>query len=392
MDKEIERVLHRGTVDVTVRESLQKKLESGKPLRVKFGIDPTGSDLHLGHLVPLRKLAQFQKLGHQIILLFGTFTGKIGDPTGKDKMRTPLTDAEIEKNMETYLDQAAKVLDINSVEIVKNGDWLSQMTFSEVLELAGCFTASQMMQRDMFQRRLQNEQDINLVEFFYPLMQGYDSVAIKADVEIGGTDQLFNLMAGRRIQEKFNIPPQDILMVPILEGTAGNEKMSKSLNNYIAVYDSPRDVFGKTMSLPDHLIWKYLELLTDIPRAEITHWITEKHPKDAKVALAENLVEMTYSKEDAENAKEEFFRMFSEKGFPDEMSEIYMNVGEHSALDIVIASRLCESNSEARRMIKQGAVKWNNEKIASAEYPLRISGEENVLQVGKRKFVKVMGS
>jgi tyrosyl-tRNA synthetase len=389
MSKEIELVLQRGVVDVTVRQELEKKLKTGKPLRVKFGIDPTGSDLHLGHLVPLRKLAQFQKMGHHIILLFGTFTGKIGDPTGKDKMRTPLTDAEIEKNMQTYLDQAAKVLDIQNAEIVQNGDWLGKMTFSEVLELAGCFTASQMMQRDMFQRRLANEQDINLVEFFYPLMQGYDSVAVKADVEIGGTDQLFNLMAGRKIQEKFHMPPQDILTVPILEGTSGSEKMSKSLGNYIAVYDSPRDVFGKTMSIPDSLVSKYFELLTDIPQEEITDWITNRHPRDAKIALAENLVTLLHSSEEAQNAQEEFFRMFSEKGVPDQMPEEKMPTGEYSALEIVIASGLCASNSEARRMIQQGAVKWNGEKVSSAEEIFSIGYEENILQVGKRKFCKI---
>ncbi len=391
MDSKIERLLHRGVVDVVIKENLEKKLLSGKKLRVKFGIDPTGSDLHLGHMVPLRKLAEFQRLGHQVVLLFGTFTGKIGDPTGKDKMRVPLTDEQVQENMKTFLNQAGKVLDIKNVEIVQNGDWLSKMTFPEVLELAGTFTASQMMQRDMFQKRLENQQDINLVEFFYPLMQGYDSVAIKADVEIGGTDQLFNLMAGRRIQEKFGMEPQDILTVPILEGTAGTEKMSKSLDNYIAVLETPREIFGKTMSIPDHLIWKYLELLTDVPRVDITHWITDKHPRDAKIKLAEELVILLHGSEAAKNAREEFHRMFTEKGVPDDMPERVLPIGDYQILDVVIATKLCDSNSDARRMINQGAVKWEDKKVSGIEDIVQVSSEEKVLQVGKRKFAKIKG-
>jgi tyrosyl-tRNA synthetase len=386
----IDRLLTRGVVDVIQQKDLEEKLQSGKKLRIKFGIDPTGSDLHLGHAVPLRKLKQLQDAGHQIVLLFGTFTGKIGDPTGKDKLRQPLTDEEIAQNMATYLEQAGKILDIKNVEIVKNGDWLSNMTFDKVLELAGTFTASQMMQRDMFQKRIEKGLDINLVEFFYPLMQGYDSVAIEADVEIGGTDQLFNLMAGRQIQERFAKTPQNILTVPILEGTFGEEKMSKSLNNYIGLTESPREIYGKTMSIPDHLIWKYLELLTDIPRIDITEWITSKHPRDAKMALARELVTMLHSHEDAVAAQEEFIRMFAEKGLPDDIPEMTIPAGSYNILDVVTMANVCDSNSECRRMIAQGAVKWNDEKQEDLESQVEINNKEAILQVGKRKFMKIV--
>lgn len=387
----LDRLLTRGVVDIIQKKNLEQKLQSGKKLRIKFGIDPTGSDLHLGHAVPLRKLKQFQDAGHQVILLFGTFTGKIGDPTGKDKLRVPLTDEQIEKNMERYLEQAGKILDIDNVEIVKNGDWLSNMTFDKVLELAGTFTASQMMQRDMFQKRIKKGLDINLVEFFYPLMQGYDSVAIDADVEIGGTDQLFNLMAGRQIQERFGKTPQNILTVPILEGTFGEEKMSKSLNNYIGILESPREIFGKTMSIPDHLIWKYLELLTDIPRIDITEWITSKHPRDAKLALARELVTMLYTHEDAVAAQEEFIRMFSKKGLPDDIAQMTIPTGKYPILDVIMMANVCDSNSECRRMITQGAVKWNDEKQETLESQVEIGKKESILQVGKRKFMKIIG-
>lgn len=380
-------LLQRGVAEVHVEKELEKLLESGKKLRVKFGIDPTGSDLHLGHLVPLKKLAAFQKAGHEVILLFGTFTGKIGDPTGKDKLRKPLTDEDIAKNMETYLEQANKVLDTGNIEIVKNGDWLAPMSFADVLELAGTFTVQQMIQRDMFQKRIEEGKDINLVEFFYPLMQGYDSVPIRADVEIGGTDQLFNLMAGRKIQEKFGQKPQHVITVPILEGTDGKEKMSKSLGNYIAVFDSPTDVFGKTMSIPDDLMEKYFELVTNLSKEEYTE-ILAGHPRDAKLRLARELTILLHDEAAADAAKEEFLRMFQQGGRPDEIPEILLTAGDYSLLDLVIASHLCSSNGEARRMIQQGAVKVNDEKKDDMDEQIILSAEL-MLQVGRRKFCKI---
>lgn len=387
---EIDSLLTRGVVEINVKKNLESRLRKGEKLRIKLGIDPTGSDLHIGHLVPIRKLAEFQKMGHQVVLLFGTFTGKIGDPTGKDKMRKPLTDEDIQKNMETYLEQAAKVLDIKNIEIVKNGDWLSPMSFEQILELASTFTAQQMIQRDMFQERIKKQQDINLVEFFYPLMQGYDSVPIKADVEIGGTDQLFNLMAGRKIQEKFGQKPQDCLTVPILEGLDGKEKMSKSLGNYIGVMESPREIFGKTMSIPDELMGKYYELATDLPENEYKE-ILAGHPRDAKLRLGREIVTMLHNAQATETAQEEFLRMFAEKGRPDDMPKIEVEQGSHTILDLVIASKLCSSNGDARRMIQQGAVKVNDEKISDLEENVEVGGDAIILQVGKRKFAEIVG-
>ncbi len=390
----IESLLNRGTENVNVKADLQKKLESGKPIRVKFGIDPTGTDLHLGHMVPFKKLREFQKMGHQIVLLFGTFTGKIGDPTGKDKLRKPLTDDDIKKNMETYLEQAGKILDMSTVEIVKNGDWLEKLNFADVLQLAGSFTVSQMLQRDMFQKRLAEKKDINLVEFFYPLMQGYDSVPIKADVEIGGTDQLFNLMAGRKIQEHFGMAPQNIITVPILEGLDGHEKMSKSLGNYIGVLDTPTDIFGKIMSIPDSLMEKYFLLLTDISAEEIQK-ILELHPREAKIRLGIEITTQYSSAEEAEHAKEEFIRIFSERkkdAIPDDIPEISLPAGKYEALDLAIKTQLFATNSDARRKIQEGAVKVNAEKVADIKVEISVeAGESLIFQMGKRKFCRVVG-
>lgn len=391
--KLIDSLLNRGTVNVNVKKDLQKRLESGEKLRVKFGIDPTGTDLHLGHMVPFRKLREFQKMGHHIILLFGTFTGKIGDPTGKDKLRVPLTDADIEKNMKTYLAQAGKILDMETVEVVKNGDWLEKLNFADVLQLAGSFTASQMMQRDMFQKRIAEKKDINLVEFFYPLMQGYDSVPIKADIEIGGTDQLFNLMAGRKIQEHFEMRPQNIITVPILEGLDGHEKMSKSLGNYVGVLDTPADIFGKIMSIPDALMEKYFMLLTDISHEEIQK-ILEQHPREAKMHLAHTITTTFSSEEEADNAKHAFIRIFSERkkdALPDDIPEISLEAGSYEMLDLAIKSQLFSTNSDARRKIQEGAVKLDGEKKIDIKEEITLSaGDEKILQMGKRKFCKII--
>ena len=393
-DAKISSLLSRGVVEVNIKKDLEKKLKSGKKLRVKFGIDPTGSDLHLGHSVPLRKLAEFQRLGHHIILLFGTFTGKIGDPTGKDKLRKPLTDADIQKNMETYLEQAGKILDINNIEIVKNGDWLEKLNFADVLELAGSFTASQMMQRDMFKKRIADRKDINLVEFFYPLMQGYDSVPIKADVEIGGTDQLFNLMAGRKIQEHCKMPAQNVITVPILEGLDGHEKMSKSLNNYVGMLDSYSDVFGKVMSIPDVLMEKYFMLLTQKGVEEIQEILT-LHPRDAKVILAKTLTAELHSSELAEKAEQEFKALFAGTGknknaIPENIPEQAQDAGIFEILDIAIKTGLFSTNSEARRKVQEGAFKIDGNKYTELKEEFQLQeNTEYVMQFGKRHFVKI---
>lgn len=387
-------LLERGTVEVIVKKELEKKLKSGKKLRIYLGIDPTGSDLTIGHAVPLRKLKHFQDAGHQVILLFGTFTGKIGDPTGRSDTRKPLSDEEIEANMQTYLQQAAKVLDINKVEVVKNGDWLSKMNFEDVLKLAGTYTVSQMLQRDMYQDRIKQGKEINLVEFMYPLMQGYDPIPIKADIQVGGTDQLFNLMAGRKIMEANEITPQHIITVPILEGLDGKEKMSKSLGNYIAIMDSPKEMFGKTMSIPDEMIVRYFELATEVPEEEIKE--VEKalksgeNPRDLKIKLAKAIVSLYHDDQAADKAEQEFKEIFTKGGLPDEIDCKKLSGTTWNIVDLVTETGLSNSKSEARRLVQGGGVKIEGEKVQTIEDEIDIS-EEKLLQVGKRKFLKVIG-
>lgn len=385
-------IVERGVCEVHVKEELVKRLEKGDTLRVKLGIDPTGSDLHLGHTVPLRKLKQFQDAGHHIILLFGTFTGKIGDPTGKDKMRKPLTDEDIQKNMKTYLEQAGKILDMSRVEIVQNGDWLSAMDFAGVLELAGTFSVSQMLQRDMFQKRIEENKEINLVEFMYPLMQGYDSVAIKADVEIGGTDQLFNMMAGRKIQERFEQKPQAVITVPILEGLDGHEKMSKSLNNYVGVMEDPRNIYGKIMSIPDHLTQKYFELVTEVSQEEIG-LIIAGHPKEAKMRLAFEVTKSLTNEAQAIQTQEEFIRIFSsdtKNAIPDNIPEVILQKGTYSVLDIAMLSGLFPSKQEAKRKIAEGAFRIDATKKMDEKETVVLENEM-IVQVGKKMFCRIKG-
>ena len=395
MDSEIQTILERGTVEVIVKKELEKKLKSGKKLRVYLGIDPTGSDLTIGHAVPLRKLKHFQDAGHQVVLLFGTFTGKIGDPTGRSETRKPLTDEEIEANMKNYLDQAAKVLDIDKVEVVKNGDWLSKMTFEDVLKLAGTYTVSQMLQRDMYQDRIKANKEINLVEFMYPLVQGYDPIPVKADVQVGGTDQLFNLMAGRKIMEANDIAPQHVITVPILEGLDGKEKMSKSLGNYIAIMDSPKEMFGKTMSIPDEMIVRYFELATETPLEEIKEVEKElkgsENPRNLKVKLAKAIVELYHDKEAADKAEQEFNQIFQKGGVPDEIDSKKLKGTKWNIVDLVAETGLSSSKSEARRLVQGGGVKIESEKVESIDEEIDLSSEK-LLQVGKRKFLNVIGS
>lgn len=386
MKDEINLLLNRGVNQVNIYKNLEEKLKSGEKLRIKFGVDPTGFKLHLGHMVGLKKLADFQKLGHKIIILFGTFTGKIGDPTGRDKMRQPLTDDDINNNMKDYLSQLSKVLDVEKIEIVKNGDWLKNMNFEEILNLASVFSVQQMMHRDMFQERIKKNMDINMVEFFYPLMQGYDSVAIKADLEVGGNDQLFNFMVGRKIQEKFNMEPQNIITFKILEGTDGKEKMSKSFNNYIAIDDSPKDIFGKIMSIPDSSMENYFELLTDLDSEEVVKIIKE-NPRDAKVKLAQEIISFLYDDDSADKELENFNNVFQKKQIPDDIKVINIEKKEISVLDMVINSNFLKSNSEARRIIKAGGVKVNSTQEKDMDKIFSLENEV-VLQVGKRNFVK----
>lgn len=393
--EKIEEVLSRGVVDVIQKEELKKKLSSGKQLRIKLGIDPSGADLHIGHMVVIKKLKEFQEMGHKIILLFGNFTGQIGDPTGKMEARQAKTKEQLEKNAEKYIDQVSILLDTSKVEVRWNADWLEKLSFADVVQLSSCFTVAQMMERDMFQDRASKNLPISMHEFLYPLMQGYDSVALEADLELGGTDQTFNLLAGRTIQKAYDQVPQDILTVPILEGTDGVKKMGKSEDNYIAVDDTPKDMFGKVMRIPDELITKYFELATQVPLDEIKG--IEKaiadgeNPMTFKKRLGREIVAVYHSKEDSEKAEQEFMNVFSDHKLPEDIELKKLDVDKINIVALVAENGLASSKSEARRLVQQGAVKINQEKIADVDAEIDVK-EETLVQVGKRRFLKVIGS
>lgn len=390
---EITKITRRGVEDCIVREELEARMMKGDILRVKLGIDPTSPDLHIGHLLPLKKLAQFQKAGHQACMVVGTFTARIGDPTGKSEARKPITAQKIQENLKSYLEQASVVLDIEKTEITYNGDWLEQMSFADVLQVAGSFTVQQMLQRDMFQERIKQQREINLVEFMYPLMQGYDSVALRADVELGGTDQLFNNMAGRRIQEHFGQKPQAVITVPLLVGLDGEKKMSKSLGNHIAIHDSPRDVFGKTMSIADTMMENYFTLITDLSDAEIAELLAG-HPRDAKVRLAREVTAFLKGEAAAEEAYQEFLSLFgSEKKAgtaPLDTPTLTVAAGEHGVIDLMEQAGLAGSRSEMRRLIEQGGVKLDGESVSAIDAVVNIASDKQLLQAGKRRFVWVV--
>lgn len=388
----ISELLNRGTVEVLVKSDLEKKLLSGKKLRIKFGIDPSGKDLHIGHMVVIRKLKQFQDLGHHILLLFGNFTGQIGDPSGKNEARKIKTQEELEANAKHYLSQIKTLLDINNIEVVWNADWLRKLNFGDIIQLASNFTVAQMMERDMFQERLKINAPISVHEFMYPLMQGYDSVALKADVELGGTDQTFNLLAGRTLQKAYGQIPQDIVTVPILEGTDGKLKMGKTTNNYIGVSEAPNQMYGKVMSIPDELIVKYFELATAVPAteiAEIRKSIAEgENPMTLKKRLAREIVTIYHSAVDATGAEKEFTEIFSNKGLPADIEQFAVDKDEINIVELLTQTLLATSKTEARRLIEGGGVRIDGEKVDSPEMQVKLK-KEKLLQVGKRKFMKI---
>ena len=364
MDKneKIKELLTRGVEQVIVSDSLRKKLSSDAKLRVKLGVDPTAPRLHLGHTVVLRKLKQFMELGHKIIFLFGDFTARIGDPSDKLSARQPLTEKEINKNVKTYRGQVGKVLDLSKVEFRYNSEWHKNMDFTELFRLASLFTVNQMLERDMFQKRLAQKKPLWVHELMYPILQGYDSVALRADVELGGTDQTFNVLAARVIQPAYDQPLQDIMTVSLLEGTDGQAKMSKSVGNTIDLTDSPRDMYGKTMSLPDQLIIKYFLLCTDVPVAEITQYQKElksgANPRDYKAKLAQSLVQSYHGSVLAKKAASEFKEIFSKKGQPNKVAEVVLSAGISNSE--AVAGLFQVSKSAARRLIQQGGVRVND--------------------------------
>ena len=386
-------VLNRGTVEVLVKADLEKKLLSGKTLRIKLGIDPSGKDLHIGHMVVIRKLKQFQDLGHHILLLFGNFTGQIGDPTGKNEARKIKTQEELEANAKHYLAQVKTLLDINKIEVVWNADWLRKLNFSDVVHLASQFTVAQMMERDMFQERVKINAPISVHEFMYPLMQGYDSVALKADVELGGTDQTFNLLAGRTLQKAYGQVPQDIVTVPILEGLDGKLKMGKSTNNYIGVGEAPNQMYGKVMSIPDSLILKYFELATDKTSAEIGEMkktmAEGENPMNLKKQLAKDIVTIYHDAASALDAEREFKEIFSNKGLPEDIELKRLAKDELNVVELLTVTGLVSSKNEARRMIEGGGVRLDGEKVENHEMTVNLK-KEKLLQVGKRKFIRII--
>lgn len=383
--KEQLKILKQGIVELHTEEELLKKLQKGKPLRIKYGADPSAPDLHLGHTVALNKLRQFQELGHTIVFIIGDFTAMIGDPSGRSETRVPLSRKQVQENAKTYQDQVFKILDKEQVEVCYNSGWLNKLKFEDVIAKIACrSTVAQMLERDDFAKRYKEGSPISVLEFLYPLMQAYDSVEVQADVEIGGTDQTFNLLLGRDFQREENQEPQVVLTLPLLEGLDGVQKMSKSLNNYIGVTEEPNEIFGKAMSISDELMLKYYELLTDIPVKEVK----KEHPMEAKKKLASLLVERFHGEGTGAVARAHFEQVFSKKENPDSM-EVFQAEKEEWVFHTLIAATGCAaSNSEANRLIQQGGVRLNSEQIKDPKKTVKLQ-DGDVIKVGKRQFRKV---
>lgn len=392
-------IIRRGTVEVLPEEELVKKIErsikNNKPLIIKQGFDPTAPDIHLGHTVGIRKLQQFQELGHQVVVIIGDYTAMVGDPSGKNATRPRLTHEQVMEHAQTYQDQFFKILDKGKTQIRFNGDWFSKMNFEEIMGLAARFTVARMLERDDFAKRYSNQQPISVHEFFYPLMQGYDSVVIDADVELGATEQKFNLVIGRRIQEEYGKEPQIVLTLPVLEGVDGSQRMSKSLGNYIGIDEAPDQTYGKVMSIPDPLIYPYFELVTDVSLqdlADLKKQLADEsvNPRDLKKQLGRTLVRMYHGEQASIEAEKAFEQIFVNKQNPDDMPEFTSDSREMRIDDLLIETKTAVSKSEARRLIKQGGVSVDGKRINDPFATVSIKGDK-VLKVGKRKFVKLVG-
>jgi len=395
-------IIKRGTAEIIPETELIAKLENSlknnQPLKVKLGLDPSAPDIHLGHTVVLHKMRQFQELGHQVIIIIGDFTGRIGDPTGKSETRKPLTEEEIKNNAQTYKEQIFKILDKEKTQVVFNSHWLAPLNFAQIVELAAKTTVARMLERDDFSKRYSSNQPISIHEFFYPLMQGYDSVHLHADIELGGTDQKFNLLMGRTLQKEYNQEPQIAITMPILEGLDGVQKMSKSLGNYIGINEAPEEIYGKAMSIADELMLRYFELVTDITLDELNQLKLQLergqlHPRDTKMRLAKTLVTMYHGQDAAQKAEKHFKTVFQKKDLPDDIPELVIKAdmlenGRIWLPKLIVDGNLSNSTSEARRLIKQGAVRINDERIEDLDYKLQ--PEDNmVIKAGKRKFLKI---
>ncbi|MFP3874879.1 MAG: tyrosine--tRNA ligase [Thiohalophilus sp.] len=386
--------IKRGADEILIESELVERLKSGRPLRIKAGFDPTAPDLHLGHTVLVNKLRQFQDLGHEVLFLIGDFTGMIGDPTGKSATRPPLTRDEVIENARTYEQQIFKILDPQKTLVMFNSSWMGEMSAVDLIQLAARHTVARMLERDDFHKRYMDGQAIAIHEFLYPLIQGYDSVAMKADVELGGTDQKFNLLVGRELQKQYGQPPQIVLTMPILEGLDGVQKMSKSLNNYIGINEPPDEMFGKIMSISDDLMWRYFELLSFRPLDEIAQFRRDiaggKNPRDIKFLLGEEIVARFHSAEAAKKAQENFIARFQQGAMPEEIPEKSLQSADGSMqISLVLKEAgLTKSTSDARRMVQQGAVKLDGERISDQALELP-RGASHVIQVGKRRFARV---
>lgn len=393
------KIIKKGTLDIINEEELIKKLEKSikenKPLKIKLGLDPSAPDIHLGHTVVLRKLKQLQDLGHEIIIIIGDFTGKIGDPTGKSRMRKFLSDEEVLQNAKTYEEQVFKILDKEKTTIKFNSEWLSKLTFGDVLKLTGSTTVARMLEREDFKLRFENQRPIYLNEFFYPLMQAFDSTAIEADIEFGGTDQRFNLLSGRNLQKEIGEEPQIVIMMPLIEGLDGKNKMSKTLGNYIGIYESAKSKYQKVMEIPDELIVKYYTLLTDVDDEKIKEVEAKLkdesvNPRDIKMDLAREIVSLYHTEEEVEQAEERFKMIFQMGQKPKDMDTVNVSKEDFDLISTVVDKGLVSSKSEFRRLLLQGGIKINDKKI-TMEKDLPKEGEI-VVQVGKKKFMKIIVS
>ncbi|NFA60454.1 tyrosine--tRNA ligase [Clostridium sporogenes] len=389
------KIISKGVDEIINIEDLKNKLErsqkTGKPLTVKLGLDPTAPDIHIGHSVVLRKIRQLQDLGHRAVIIIGDFTGRIGDPTGKSKTRKPLTQEEVMFNARTYEEQIFKIIDKDKTDLKFNSEWLGKLSLRDTIELTSKYTVARMLEREDFKKRFESHSSIGIHEFFYPLLQAFDSVTLKADIELGGTDQRFNLLMGRTIQKDFDQESQVAILMPLLEGTDGKDKMSKSLGNYIGINEDANDIYGKVMSIPDEMIIKYYELATDIHPDEVAK-IKEKleeenvNPRDMKMELAKEIVRLYHGEEEAIKAEENFKNIFQQGNIPEDIDILKENLDEINIIDLIVKAKFAPSKNEARRLVKQGAVKINGEKV---DEECKIKNED-ILQVGKKKFIKIL--
>lgn len=386
-------LLTRGVEEAIVGESIEKKLQSGKQLRVKLGVDPTKPDIHLGHTVVFRKLKQFQDAGHQVVLIIGDITAQIGDPSGRSEVRTMLTKKDVKVNAKTYLQQFGKVLDLKKVEIRYNSEWFEKGGLTLLMQLMAAVSVQRSIERDDFEKRMKSGVEVSMVELLYPLLQGYDSVAVKADIEIGGTDQKFNMMMGRRVQRHFGMNEQDVITMPLIEGTDGVRKMSKSYGNYVGITEAPEEMFGKLMAINDTSIIKYFTLLTDVPTVEIEAMgrgmKAGENPRDVKMQLAREIVTLYHSAKAAAKAEEGWKHQFQEGAMPEEIQELSVKTKEVPVIEVLIAAGFVPSKSEARRAIEQGGIKVDGVVISKVEALISLTGNGVVLQKGKRNFVRV---